>query len=450
MKIEKEINPDYKLIKSSIDADFDRTTVKLDYVKGGGYLQPEVSPYITRYVVLNNGRLNKCTKVLAQDTILQNFVFTPKIDEVDIAPLEEFWNKYNKYQLSLAVEEREQYGWGCCEIVFRKNEKGEDLPIRLEQFPAQTACIRKIGELYYAVQRGVQTGEHKLKLFDQLDDYPNDEEHKKMPVCLWLGGGATHEFYDVPKWYPDNDLALAKINLDMFNAENINEGNNLDGILNFIGPPQRADEKGEKPEDKLRRQIRDAGTGTLVMYLERLDPDSEIQIDYVSVSNDNWDYLEKFSASCDDAVMSDYGIPKTRLLINDETESMNSNKSDIIWQIYTIALNQEQFKNELLIDKFDLIFWGIDAEIEIETPVFTDKKQIDLQNLIGLMDKGLITLEQAILLLMKIMPDLDFTDIDLTAPYMKERLYNGNVLGITDADEDDLVDALDFIKNAVG
>jgi len=449
MKIKKTINPDYKLIKNQSDKDFTRTTVKMEYTKGSGYLQAEVNPYLTRYVVLHNGRLNKCTEILSMDTILQNFVFTPKIEEVDITPLEKFWDKYNKYQLSLAVKEREQYGWGCCEIIFTKDEDGKKVIDKVEQFPAQTACIRKKNEKFYAVQRGIQGADKLLRLYDRLDDY--DKEDEEYPICLWLGGGATHEFYDVPKWYPDNDLTLAKINLNIFNAENINEGNNIDGVLSFIGPPQRKDEEtGEKPEDKLRRQIRNAGTGTLVMYLERMSDKIPVEIDYQAISNDNWDYLEKFSISCDDAIMSNYSIPKTRLMINDETESMNSNKTDAIWEIYTISLNQEQYKNELIIDKFDQIFFGIDASLDIETPVFTDKKQIELQNIVLLTEKGLITLGQSVLYLMSIMPDIDFSKIDLEAPYMNERLYNGNVLGITDSSDEDMADVMDFIKSAVG
>nr|DAR45145.1 MAG TPA: hypothetical protein [Caudoviricetes sp.] len=426
MKIEKNINPQFSMAKNLVDDYFEKDTVKLDYTKGSGYLQPIVSPYLTSYVVKRNGRLNKCTSVLSQDTVLQNYVFDT---EEDTQELEDFWNKYNKYQFYLATKERYQYGWGCCEILIEDN-----LPKRLAQFPAKTACIKKENEdLYYAVQRNIQGAEKKLRLMNRLDTYPDEDE--KLPICLWLGGGATHEFYDLPAWYPDVDKILAKINLDMLNGEQINNGNTLDGVLLITGPPQRPDDKGVSPEENLRQQLKNAGTGSMVAYFETIDDEVPLNVDYTKISNDNWSYLEAFSESCDKALMSDYSIPKVRLMIDDVTESMNSNKSDTIWEIYTISLNYEQYSNELLIEEFNNLFFDIDCPVEMETPIFTDKEQISLDNINKLFDKGLLTLGQAISALKLIKKDLDLDKVDVNAPCMNERFYNGNLLGIEDNSE---------------
>ena len=447
MRIIKNINPEYSLMKQELNKDFQRTTVKLDYQKGGGYLQPEVSPYLTRYVVLRNGRLNKCTNVLAQDTVLQNYVFTPTNEDTDTTILENFWDKYNKNQLKLAVQERYQYGWGCLEILINQ-ETGK--PERLAQFPSQTAVIRKTTgpngeELYYAIQRGIQGADKKLRLFQLLDTYPPEDE--ELPICLWLGGGSTHDWYDVPVWYPDADKILAKINLDMLNGEQINEGNNMDGILTFMGPPQRPDpDTGLTPEEVLKQQIRNAGTGTLTLYLETVNKELPLDVNYIKLSNDNWDYLEKFSENCEKALMSDFSIPKIRLLIDDETESMNSHKSDSLWEIYTISLNYEQVNNEMLIQEFNEVFFDIDATVEMETPLFTDKRQNELNNIILLFNTGLITLGQAIKGLEPLLPDVDFSNIDTDGVIMDERLYNGNPLGIASNDTDSFQQIMNYLQ----
>ena len=437
MRIRNEINPQYTLMKNTIKQDFDRTTVKMDYQKGGGFLRPEVSPVLTKYVVLNNGNLNKCTKVLAQDTVLQNFIFdTEKEDQRKI--LDNFWDKTNKYQFYLAVQERYQYGWGALEVI--TNEM--NVPVSLIQFPSQTAVIKKKGELYYAVQRGIQGGDKTLRLFDRLDTYPEEDNH--LPICLWLGGGATHEFYDVPAWFPEANKVLAKINLDMLNGDQINNGNNIDGILNIFGPPQRPNVDGETPEDRLKKQIKETGTGTMVTYMESVSPDFPLKMGYVKISNDNWDYLQSFSESCDKALMSNYSIPKARLMIDDVTESMNSNKTETIWEIYTVSLNYEQYPNELIIREFNKIAFGIDADLEMEVPIFSDKKQIELQNIIQLFNSGLITVGQAIHAIEPLLPQIDFSKIDYDAPYMNERLYNGNVMGMVE--EDNFNGMFDFLQ----
>lgn len=433
MKIERNINPQFNMAKNLVNEYFEKDTVKLDYTQGSGYLQPIVSPYLTSYVVKHNGRLNKCTSVLAQDTVLQNYVFDTE-EDTDI--LDEFWNKYNKHQFYLATKERYQYGWGCCEVLME-----DGIPRKLAQFPAQTACIKKEGEeFYYAVQRTIQGAEKKLRLMDRLDTYPDTD--KDLPICLWLGGGATHEFYDLPAWYPDVDKILAKINLDMLNGEQINNGNTLDGVLLITGPPQRPDDKGNSPEENLRRQLKNAGTGSMVAYFEYLDNEVPLDVSYTKISNDNWSYLESFSEACDKALMSDYSIPKVRLMIDDVTESMNSNKSDTIWEIYTISLNYEQYSNELLIEQFNSLFFNISCPVEMETPIFTDKEQVSLENLLKLFNAGLITLGQSISALKLIKKDLDLDDVDTNSPAMNERFYNGNLMGIEDNNAEPLMEWL--------
>ena len=430
MKIEASINPNYSLMKSIATEDSQKQTVKLDYLTGTGYLKQAVSPNLTKYILDNSSKVDACCDVLSKDTSLQSYIFTPTHEGTDISKLEKFWNKRNKLQLSYAIYEEKSYGYGCCEIIF-DDKTGE--PTRLEQFPAKTACIKKKvnskgQDVFYAIQRKPSGNEIPLRLYHKLEDY--DESDKDLPICLWIGGDNENEFYSTPKWFRESDNVLGKINLDILNAQNLDKGNPIGGVLTFIGPPQRPNATtGEFPEQTLRKQIKNAGTGNLVIYLESMDKKYPIDVNYTKISQDNWSYLINYAESIDKNVLSSYRVPKTRLMINDESESMNSHKSDSIWEIYVITLNYEQLPYELLIQEFNRLFFKIDAEVEMDTPMFTDKREIEIKNTIELFKNGLLTIGESIQKIQKLLPDIEFEEIDLHSELMNERFFNGNVLG---------------------
>jgi len=431
MRIEKTVNTQYRVMKADIENEFIRNSVKEDKIAGTGYLQPTVSPLLTEYILENTSKVNVCCDVLSEDVCLQEYLFKPFVEEIDTSLLERFWNKYNKYQLKLASYEYYSYGYGCLEVVM--DNKG--IPQRLEQFPSKTARIKKNknskGEdIFYAVQltTAVQSQEIRFRLFDYLDKY--DKEDNDLPVCLWIGGDNRNQFYSTPSWFSEHSKLLGKINLDLLNADNFNEGNQIGGILTFIGSPQRPNEEGLTPQQILQKQIRDAGTGNLVVYMESMDAEIPLSVDYIKISNDNWDYLQEYSKTVDNDTLACYRVPKTRLMDNAETESMNSHKSDSIWEIYTISLNYRQLPFEMLIRQFNKIMFNIDAEVEMNTPIFTDKKDTDLQNTVELFKNGLLTLGQAISRLESLLVDVDFSMIDYDAPFMNDRFKDGKLFGL--------------------
>lgn len=447
MKIATSINPRYSMMKSLSDEE--KTTVKMDYKPGQGYIAPPVSPILTKYILDHNSKVDACCDVLSKDTTLQSYIFTPTSEEIDVIKLEKFWNKYNKLQLCLAIYEVKSYGYGCCEIIMdsKTNE-----PVKLAQFPAKTAIIRKQTnssgkDVYYAVQRKPNGQDVKLRLHNLLDSY--DEKDKELPICLWIGGDNENTFYATPKWFKESDNLLGKINLDILNASNLDSGNQIGGVITFTGPPQRPNpDTGDKPEEALRKQITKAGTGNIVLYLESMDKDYPLDVNYIKISNDNWNYLTTYAENIDKDTLSCYRVPKTRLMINDESESMNSHKSDSIWEIYTITLNDEQLPYELLIQEFNKIFFKITAEVDMDTPMFTDKRETEIQNTINLFNNGLITLGQAINRLQKLLPDLDFEEIELTDMVMAERFFNGSVLGLDNGKSADYDNIMNWLKGA--
>ena len=101
MQIETKINPNYAFMKSTIKksekSELDRLkeldSKKLDE-NNYGYIYPPVSPILTDYILKHNGRLRTCTEVLAEDTILQDYVFKNiNGDNVHDETLLQFWNK---------------------------------------------------------------------------------------------------------------------------------------------------------------------------------------------------------------------------------------------------------------------------------------------------------------------------------------------------------------------
>ena len=433
MKIQNNINPNYSLVKASIDETEDiemkKISTKLDENQHG-IIYPPVHQGITDYVLKNNGKLRKCTDVLAQDTILQDYVFkNNEGDNVTDETVLNFWNKKNKYNLYLAVMERYQYGFGVCEII--TNNEGK--PIGLIQIPAKTMVIQKDNDTYYAVQMEFNSPRKTFRLYNLLDTY-TDKENEELDMVLWLGGGSTHRFYDIPVWYPTTDSILAQINMNILTAQQVNDGNNISGILNISGAPQRPNPvTGKKVEEQLREQMKNTGTGIMVSYLETPNKDFPLNFEFIKISNDNWTYLENFSKTVDNNIMASYSIPKVRLMIDDTTESMNSNKSDTIWQIYAISLNYEQFSNELLIQEFNNIFFDVDLELDMQIPIFSDKRQIELTTVKELFNAGLLTLRQAIVKVSEFYPELNIeADLEMDNPLLTERYFNGNALGFND------------------
>ena len=445
----QEIVPDVTIMKQELNNDITRTTVKLDTDnKTGAYLQPIISQYISKNVLLRSNKLAKCVRILAQDTILNNFNFTlnnPEegIDEEEILkPIIEFWDKKNKVQFYRAVQEYYTFGFGCLEIIFNNN----GYPIQLKQFPAETAYITRethntSDESIYYVTQKLATGDmNKLKISRFNYD---DSEHESLSTCLWIGEGNTHDFYETPYWIPAFENINAKIILDALNSKKLNEGNILSGILTVTGPKSVTVPGEPTNEEKLRNQMQNAGTGIMSLYLEKLSNADDIKVDYLAIQDTNYQYLSELSKESDQEILSCFSIPKVRLMIDDVTESMNSNKSDTIYEIYTKSLEVEQLIFEQIIDEFNLKYFGVDVSVDIETPIFSDKKSVEVNSIKELFNNAMLTLGQALTLLQPYYSELNWETIDFNNPLLNERYYNGQILGVVDTKiEDDLIKQL--------
>ncbi len=423
MKINGEIiNNDLEINKIQIQQAISPATKKLDTSGFDTVIQPFIPVSVAQNLILQNTKLDKSIHILSQDTILNKFSFLSNTNE-DNTQILKFWEN-NIDEVFKQVKEYYSYGFGASEITF--DEDGN--PKRLYQIPSETLFISQESNYdgtysYYAIQK---INGKTIKM--RLSRYNYTEEDDDLPVCWWLGKGRTSEFYEIPYWLPAFNSISAKVALDGLNRKKINEGNLLSGILTFVTPPLTKNQ--EDPDKSLKDQMEAAGTGILTLHLKQYDEDIPLDIKYIPITESNYDYLTELSQNCEQDIMTCFGIPKIRYMIDDIKESMNSNKSDTIYEIYCKSLAVEQMPFEKEINQFNRKYFKFTGIIDIEVPIFADKKETEVKSILNLFDKGILTLGQAITALAKYYPELNLDNINTTNPIFNERYYNGKILGL--------------------
>ena len=93
---------------------------------------------------------------------------------------------------------------------------------------------------------------------------------------------------------------------------------------------------------------------------------------------------------------------------------MNSNKTQSIWEIYTLDLKTEQSKIKEYIKELIFELYSIEVSVEIEVPLFSDRKEIEINNLINEWNAGLLTLKQTIEGLSEYTSVIDLKQYDFT------------------------------------
>ena len=443
MKIQyQKLNPEYEINKQQIHDTKEPITKKLNDQDHYTRIEPLIPVSVAKNLILSNDLLYTCIETQAQDIILNEI----KILDNDLQnvnnQINDFWNTENMYELYLAVQDRISYGYGALEIIF--NNMG--LPVGLKQISAETITISVEQDRYnlnkqsYYCLYNNGTSHEKMKL-SRFDYTPEDDMLK---TVLWLGGGRVSDFYDIPCWLPAFNKISADALLDELNAKKINEGNLISGILTVISPPMNKpiidEETGEvttvtgkeQIENTLKDQMTEAGTGILTLHLQQLTAELPLNVQYIPITEQNYDYLRNLAEDCDNSILRLFKVPKVRLMIDDVKESMNSSKTDAIWEIYTKELISLQRIYETIITDFNTKYFRVETIIDIEVPVFSDKKQIELTTAKDLFNNGLLTLNQALMIIKNYYPELDIEEDKL----LDGRYYNGQVLGMANYEEE--------------
>ncbi|WP_458454439.1 hypothetical protein [Methanobrevibacter sp.] len=430
------INPNYKIIKQEIQTALTPKTKKQND-KTGTRIYPFIKVDICDNLIYQNVYLKKCIETLSEDTIYNDITVLGDNEETGNL-IKQFWEKSQDEMQKQAVDYY-SYGFGASEVIFDNTGK----PVKLVEIQADTLYIKKekntpteqnpTGISYYAVQS--LAGQDDIKMRLHFLDY--DETDDDLPVCFWLGGGRKSNFYDYPCWIECFNHVSASVNLDLLNAQKIVDGNLVSGILTIIRPPAATDPNAEDLDDTLENKMRAKGNGIFTLELKTLNPNIPLTVDYIQISESNYDYLSELGKASDSKILSTFKIPKARLLIDDTTESMNSNKTNTLYKIYTGELQNRQRQFENSMREFNRLFFEYDVRVDIETPVFVDDKEIEANITINLFNNSLITLGQAITKIGKIYPEFNDLEIDTDNVIYGERYYNGKPLGLTNTDDEE-------------
>ena len=404
-------------------------------------IKPLVPAAVVKNIVLSNDLVFTCVDTLAQDIILTELkILDSELNDVD-DEITDFWDKKTLYQVYLAIKDRLAYGFGALEILFDENNR----PVGLEQVSAETLQIvtekdKYTGDNSYYGLYNNGTDRIKMRL-SRFKYSPDDDE---LPVLLWLGGGEISNFFDIPRWIPAFNKISADTLLDELNAKKINEGNLLSGILTVVSPPMNkteVDENGnvstltakEQIDNTLQEQIQNAGVGLLTLHLQQLTAELPLNIQYIPITENNYDYLRQLAEDTDNSILRLFKIPKARLLIDDTKESMNSNKTNTLWNIYNKELESIQRIYEAEIHNFNLDYFDIETIVDLTLPIFVDIKQIEIDNMLKIFDSGLLTLNQALVIVRRLYPDLEIEDDLINGD---NRYYRGQIFGLADLDEE--------------
>lgn len=448
IKIKKSINESLKEKDTfqSVNDDTAQSQVEL---------QPPVSMRDCLYIFKESDNVAECSRIQADDLIYNTITLTPEDDKADehlinqVTEIQKYLNK-NIDELHNLWIDYGYAGWAALEYVWNNTE------FKLQQIPIHSCSIIRItiqGNDYYLLKQRINSITNYFKIMGET--YPeNLESYDNKPLsnaCL-LGGDNIYQFFSLPLWVQNYEEILTEIAIKKSDYKTVSNGNISSGVLNINLEPQLSkpieyDEEGkikpvESREDVINKELKSANGGTAVIFTESNRP---VNLDYVGLTNNNTSYLSELKKDCQQAVLDDYGIPLIRLMRNTERESMNSDKTKSLWEIYTLNLQNKQktvktFIRELLFELYNILI-----DVNITTPIFTDRREMEVKLLSDTWNNGGLTLQQYITGLSDFIDVINLNDYDFTT--------NKNVWGyrkipeLTSTLSDDDLAMIDAVEN---
>ncbi|MGI6564900.1 hypothetical protein [Methanosphaera sp.] len=445
LEVTHKIHSGMDTIKKSLDYTLKPQSYKKDK-KLAGYIYPLVNIHDCKQVIDNYPILNAVIRVLSADITLNEFNFYIQNDPYNIFnSVDSFWID-NKAELSKAVEQYLGYGFGACEILMEQDNPSK--PVKLLQIPSETLLIKvqKFNDQIYHYAYYQYNNDKKIFRItrENYDNITMEEDHS-VGYIIWLGGGTESNWYTKPYWtscYLDILTSIKKKELDY---AVLRDGNIPKAALFIKAPPSNNQDNEMGMYEALQQQFRNSGGGVAISYLETPMNDTTLTTEYVNLQADNYDYLNELIDRTDNLIFTSYRVPKVRLMIDDTKESLNSNKSETLYEIYTLDLETYQYPLEDEINIFNELFFGLEATCDIRTPVFTDTKATQVDTIVSLFSVGIISLKQAISMVAALYPNEDWSDVDFNDPLMWQRFYHGMLFitpgvqtGMDDLQQDDL------------
>ena len=417
----------------------------------GFYLKQSVDPHIAEFYYNKSGMVASSVDILSEDVILTNKI-TAISDEIDLEKINECLEELRP-QLAYQYGDERLSGAGCSRII-----PTHDNGFTLIQLPQKQLKLKKIkhndGKLYTIVEQLIQNVKTQNNNFYRYykiftNEYPTDLQapgNKGFTgYVTWLGESQFYNYYSIPFWYQNSELINSKICIESLDTKTFNNGNKAEGIVYFnktgitqlqFNKPLGEEETSESdlnlssvlPSniENIKRELKNAGYGVAYLYDE--SDQNPMTMNYVKLSNDNYSYIQSKVKDIDQSVISRSGIPRERYMINDMKESMNSQKTQAFWEIYTKRLNSLQIPVEKMLRNLIKFLYDVDVEIIIEVPEFSEIINAKINTIKDLFNNALLTLRQALTLLSPYITELDINDIDIQDTLLDSRFYQGRPL----------------------
>lgn len=369
-----ENNNQYKMIESS--------TKKQD--EGENYiLYPPVNPSTAKYFYQNSPILFKCINALTEDITLG------QVSSENIG-IRDFWFN-NQDELSYLCKDYLLFGYACGEILC---DETKNKAVSVKQIPADTVrLIEENGSVY--VQQHINGNLTTLTIHGEIYD-PETIRKDVEGNCIWIGGDERYKYFSIPKWYSARNQIATNIVISDLNIDNIQNGNLLTGVLAISGGRQISIDDEMSFEDKLKKQFENVGIGLAVSYVENANRDQPINMDYINLTNNNYTYIRTTYEDNEQSILECWFMPKIRLLNNTEKESMNSNKSEVLWNIYLRSCDNIQREFLSPIHRFNRYYFKTHEKLNVALPTFENQTTVVLDNVRNLMDMGLMSRKEAI------------------------------------------------------
>lgn len=392
-------------------------------------LKPPIPMKDCLFVFENSSHVAKSCRILAADIIYNDITLT--LDQIE-EPSEHLVNQVNTINTfihdnidelyNLAVD---YYYAGWCAIEYTWN----NVRFKLKQIPIHSCKIIRVqihDSTVYLLKQQINSTINYFKIMGET--YPDDLLYyadQKLGYASLIGGDNIYQFFSLPKWVQDYKKILTEIAISSSDYKTVSNGNISSGVLNInlepqLKPPIQYDpatgevipqDKIKSREDIISEELQSANGGTAVIFTESNRP---VTMDYVPLANSNHQYLSDLSLKCQQAVLNDYNIPLVRLMINTEKESMNSDKTKSIWEIYTLNLQNEQKPFKQFIRELIEELYSIPVNVEISTPIFSDRREIEVGLISQAWNDGALTLKQLIIGLSEYLKVIDLNEYDFT------------------------------------
>ena len=395
---------------------------KLDEAEDLLVLKRPISAADAKYIFDNATYVATCSQILAEDTIMNEVTLTvdedaddttkqivEQIQEYLLDNIDEFYNMAVDYNYS---------GFAAMEMT------DDGSRFTLKQLPSNTLDVVQVTEKqnkFYLLRQTLNGRTYYYRILgEDYTDFVNLRNFDLSDAVL-MGGDNFYLFYSEPRYMSIRKKIFTQIAIESQNYNKVSKGNIAKGLLHVPLPPQLAtprqfDADGNEiilpsEEEIISEELQDGANGIAVVFTRAENP---IPFEFIKIEDDNETYLENYQQSCEEAVLNVYRIPLARLMINTEKESMNSNKTQAIWEIYSLSLKQEQKKWKQLIKELIYALYGIDVKVEMTTPDFSDNRETEVDLIIKSFEAGALNLQQLIEALSEYIPIINLNDYDFT------------------------------------